>query len=81
MGTRSHVIGGKDSILITAPRQPITPPRQPITPLHTGCAYNSHIQFFKFKVVGMIDRLETCRVYRATIPANMRSVYCSYPIL
>ena len=28
----------------------------------------------------MIDRLETCRVYRAIIPANFRSVYCSYQI-
>ena len=43
--------------------------------------HSSHIQYFNFKKFGMVDRLETCSAFRAIIPANFRSMYCSYQIL
>ena len=47
--------------------------------------HSSHIQFSNFtdtqNLLGMIERLETCRVYRATIPLSFLQIsdLCTVP--
>ena len=46
--------------------------------------YSSQIQSFNFKdspnLLGMTDRLETCRVYRATIPLSLLQISDLYTV-
>ena len=49
------------------------------------CIRSSHIQFFNFEdpynLLGMTDRLETCRVYRTTIPLWLLQLSDLYMVL
>ena len=46
--------------------------------------HSSHIQFFNFEdpynLLGMTDRLDTCRVYRATIPLSLVQISDLYMV-